>query len=131
MSNVKKLDRNTRYKKEINRISRLLRNTGVKDEKIKLMEPVIDNVAWMKVKLDDAKAEIEDEQIVIEYNNGGGQQGVRENPMFKGYESLWKSYMQGMSKIIDCMPDEFEDVKKKEVGNSLTALEMIRARKQA
>ena len=40
------------------------------------------------------------------YDNGGGQRGIRENPAFKGYESLWKAYMQGMNRILDTLPPE-------------------------
>lgn len=120
-----------RYKKELKRIIKLLKNAGVKDEKINLMNPVIENTAWMKVKLDDARVAVKNSQIVIAYDNGGNQRGLRENPMFKGYESLWKSYMTGMCKIIDCIPDSMSELKKEESEKPINMLDVIRARKQA
>ena len=40
------------------------------------------------------------------FPTGGGQKGIRENPAFKGYEALWKAYMQGMNRILDTLPPE-------------------------
>lgn len=119
------------YKKEFKRINKLLEEAGVKDKKISLMAPVIENTAWMKAKLDDSRTAVKNSQIVISYDNGGGQKGIRENPLFKGYESLWKSYMQGMTKIIDCIPDSHADIKQEETEKPKTMLEIIQARKKA
>lgn len=120
-----------RYKEEFERINTLLSEAGVKEKKIKLMQPVIENTAWMKVKLDDARLAVKNSQIVITYDNGGGQKGIRENPLYKGYESLWKSYMQGMQKIMDCIPDINSEIKKEELEKPLSMLEVVRARKKA
>ena len=94
-----------RARKEKGRIKRLLKAAEVAPERIKLLEPVIDNTAWMKAKLEDSRDRIRNGQIVTTYNNGGGQKGIRENPLFKGYESLFKSYMAGMNKIMETVQD--------------------------
>ena len=60
----------------------------------------------MKAKLDDAREQIKNTNVAIKYDNGGGQKGIRQNPAFKGYESLWRSYMQGMNRILDTLPAE-------------------------
>jgi hypothetical protein len=65
---------------------------------------------------------------VVAYDNGGGQKGIRENPLFKGYENLWRSYMAGMSKIIDCLPDEIATVESEVVNKPKTVLELVRNR---
>ena len=94
-----------RARKEKGRIKRLLKAAEVAPERIKLLEPVIDNTAWMKAKLEDSRDRIRNGQIVTTYNNGGGQKGIRENPLFKGYENLFKSYMAGMNKIMETVQD--------------------------
>lgn len=131
MEKIDKPVEDARYKKELKRINKLLSEAGVSDEKKKLIQPVIENTAWMKVKLDDARIEVNNSQIVITYDNGGGQKGIRENPLYKGYESLWKSYMQGMQKIIDCIPDNNPEIKNEEIEKPLSMLEIVRARKKA
>ena len=57
----------------------------------------------MKVKLEIARRDLISENLTIEYDNGGGQSGVKENPAISAYEGLWKSYMQGMNKIFDVL----------------------------
>lgn len=115
---------------ENNRILDLLNESGMKEARIEALRPVIENVAWMKVKLDDTREKIKTSSVVVPYDNGGGQTGIRENPLYKGYESLWKSYMTGMSKILEAFPAE--QVKKEiEAQKPATVLEMVRGRHRA
>lgn len=68
--------------------------------------------------------------VVIPYDNGGGQKGLRENPLFKGYESLWRCYIAGMTKILDAMPLEEaqSELKKEEPQAPATILELVRSK---
>lgn len=115
-----------RAEEEQNRIVDLLSEVGVSDKRLKLLTPVILNTSWMKAKLDDAREAIKNSNIVISYDNGGGQKGIRENPLFKGYESLFKSYMSGMNRIIDCLPAEQIEVETQVVEAPKTMLELMR-----
>ena len=115
-----------RAEEEQNRIMGILSEVGVSEKRMRLLEPVIVNTAWMKAKLDDAREAIKNSQIVISYDNGGGQKGIRENPLFKGYESLWKSYMAGMNRILDCLPEEEIEAEARIVEAPKTMLELMR-----
>ena len=42
---------------------------------------------------------IPDEPLVIEYDNGGGQSGIRENPFYPAYEKLLTSYSKTLSAV--------------------------------
>lgn len=117
-----------RAEEEQSRLTEILREAGVSDKRMRALEPIILNTAWMKAKLDDAREAIKNSNIVIAYDNGGGQKGIRENPLFKGYESLWKSYMQGMGRILDCMPQEASEIKAVELEKPKTMLELVRER---
>lgn len=123
-----KADIEKKAKKEIKKLRELLKNLQVPDDRIRLFEPVIINTSWMKVKLDEAIETVKNAEIVVEYDNGGGQSGLRENPWFKGYEALWKSYMTGMSKIIDSLPDEVAEEVEEEIEKPQTVLEMMRSK---
>ena len=92
--------------KERNMIRRQLREAKIPSHKMKIIEATIDNVALMKAKLDEMREQIITEKAVVEYNNGGGQEGVRENPIFKRYESFFKTYSAGMDTIFDVLRDE-------------------------
>ena len=50
------------------------------------------DVLFMRHKLAEARADLYSESIVIPYDNGGGQSGIRANPAFAEYEKLLKSY---------------------------------------
>ena len=116
--------------KEMKRLKKLLKDAGVSAPRMKMLEPVIENVSWMKIKLDQAREKIKNSGIVMPYDNGGGQTGIRENPAFKGYEALWKSYMAGMSKLLEAMPPEIieaeEETEKEQAP--VTVLELIRTK---
>ncbi len=115
-------------KKEAKKLRDLMKNLDIPDEKIVLFEPVIRNTAWMKIKLDEAVDSENMGQIVVEYDNGGGQAGFRESPWFKAYEALWKSYMLGMSRIIEARPEEGAKEAEKEIKKQETVLDMIRGK---
>lgn len=126
MANSRSADR--RVAREKKRILALLADFYIQENKVKILEPIVENVAWMKVKLDDARAVIAGSNIVIPYDNGGGQNGIRENPAFKGYEALWKSYMAGLEKILEELPEE-ERASAAEVADApKTVLELVRER---
>ena len=115
--------------KEEKRLRKMLQEASVSYERIELLRPVIRNVAWMKAQLDDTREVIKDTKVAIPYDNGGGQTGIRENPLFKGYEALWKSYMAGMNKILEALPTE-ADVAEEE-AKPQTVLSLIRAKHEA
>lgn len=113
---------------EAERLKSLLFNFNISEDMVGLLEDVINNTAWIKVKLDEAREAIKTSNVVIPYDNGGGQKGLRENPLFKGYESLLKSYMGGMKQILDVLPKQAADVKEAEMEKPQTMLELVRSK---
>ena len=111
---------------EAKRLMQILADADVSERRRKALEPVIENVAWMKEKLDDAREKIAESSVAIPYDNGGGQTGIRENPLYKGYESLWKSYMAGMERIFSALPEEAEQIREVEIEKPKTMLELVR-----
>lgn len=119
-------DIEVRATSEAERLRTLLFDCGVEDKRIALLDTLINNTAWMKVKLDDVQAKIKNSSVCIPYDNGGGQKGIRENPLFKGYESLFRSYMAGMKAILDLLPAQAEAIRQEEIEKPKTALELVR-----
>ena len=50
----------------------------------------------MMRKLESTRQELEYEELVIAYDNGGGQTGIRRNPKFDAYEALLKSFVSAL-----------------------------------
>lgn len=114
---------------ESERIKALLVECGVSDTYINMLLPVIENTSWMKVKLDEAREKIKTSSVVIPYDNGGNQKGIRENPLFKGYHSLFKSYMSGMNVLISFMP-KMDAQEVAPVETPKTVLQLVREKRE-
>ncbi len=69
----------SRIDSELKKLRELTKD-AIPDEKRKAIMPLLPNLAFMKVKLDDARADLLYEDIFTEYDNGGGQSGLREHP---------------------------------------------------
>ena len=78
---------------------------AVPDEKRKAIMPLLANIAFLKVKLDDARHDLLYEDIFTEYDNGGGQTGLREHPGFSAYNKLFTTFSRGVKQITDMMPN--------------------------
>lgn len=120
------IDLQERAEAEKNRIYEILEDAKISERRREILKPIILNTAWMKAKLDDAREAIKQSNVVIPYDNGGNQKGIRINPLFTGYESLWKSYLTGMSKILDYLPKEEVKEKASVVETPKTMLELVR-----
>jgi len=75
------------------------------EEKRGSLEGVARHIAFVKVKLDEAKSECEKAGLVVEYDNGGGQHGTRENPLIKSYSNLLRLYLDGLKEIYRALPE--------------------------
>lgn len=78
---------------------------AIPDEKRKAVMPLLANLAFLKVKLDDARNELLYEDIFTEYDNGGGQSGLREHPGFSAYNKLFTTFSRGVKQLTDMMPN--------------------------
>ncbi len=113
-------------REEEQRLKTLLFSCGIPETRINMLGSVIENTAWMKAKLDDTREQIRNTSVAIPYDNGGGQSGIRENPLFKGYSGLWKSYMSGMNTIMGLLPREVADTEISQIEKPKTMLDAVR-----
>lgn len=67
------------------------------DEALELAESVV----FMAAKLEEERKILKNEPLIIEYDNGGGQKGIRENPHFVAYEHLLASYNKAMRQLAE------------------------------
>lgn len=65
----------------------------------------------------------------MEYDNGGGQTGVRENPAFRAYEALWKTYLSGLDALLKQLPAQMEPEQLAEVP-PVSPLAVVQGRKK-
>lgn len=87
---------------EVKKLHEITRDTIPKAKRGVAMA-LMRNAAWMKVKLDEARADMMEAPLVIDYDNGGGQAGKRENPAFSAYNKLFASYSRAIKQLTDLM----------------------------
>ena len=113
--------------REHKRLEALLEQADVPRQQRDVLAAVIDNIAWQRVKLDEAREEMQEASIVCEYDNGGGQTGTRENPIFKAYINLWRAYMVGLEKYTSYLPKELQN---EVLSENLSVLEQVKQMKK-
>lgn len=89
------------------------------NEQIRTLE---EQVAFMACKLEQEKEILDKQHVVIEYDNGGGQKGVRRNPMFDGYNALMATYIKATAHLNELREKQ---PKKEEGKSSLASLRVI------
>ena len=117
-----------RVENEHKRLCALLDEAHIPKQQQDILAPVIENLAWMRIKLDDSRRLIKNSGIVVHYDNGGGQKGIRENPAFKGYVSLMKVYLSALEKYSSYFPKEMQA---EIINNGRTTLDIVRQMKEA
>ena len=118
---------NKLVKAEHKRLMDLLDRAEVPKQQRDVLAPVVDNISWQRVKLDEAREEMKEASLVCEYDNGGGQTGVRENPIFKAYINLWRAYMMGLEKYTSYLPKELQE---EAVGDIISVLDQVKQLKK-
>lgn len=66
-------------------------------------------LVWQAGKLRETRETIDENQMapVIPYDNGGGQTGLRRNPLYDAYNSLFAQFARGCAQldaILDDLP---------------------------
>ena len=62
-------------------------------------ENLIEQIKVMEDKLKEAAEQLPSEDLIVEYNNGGGQSGIRENPFYSAYEKLMACYLKSVNTL--------------------------------
>jgi len=87
------------------------------------------NIVFMEERLDETRAFIADEPVAVEYDNGGGQTGIRENPKYKGYENLLKSYQAVLKQFDELLGGQADEKAKSALAAHRAQFAVVRAQK--
>jgi len=117
----KKLEKEKRIKKELAKLKKNWQKKGVPlDENTKKIldfaSPLLQNLAFMTVTLEDLKEEINTTGCTVEYKNGENQFGTKKSPAVETYNTMLKNYSNVYKQVFDMIPkqEEWEKVKDEE-----------------
>ena len=98
----------------------------------KLIKGEVRNAARLEKLLDVAWEQIPEDEILREYDNGGGQKGTQKSPALKAYQDLLRDYNEAMSKIIDNLPKDSKEpvTRRARSKKPQNKLEQIREKKK-
>ena len=115
-----------KVKTEYDRLIGLLDMASIPKQKKEVLLPVIDNLAFQRIKLDETRELMENAQVICKYDNGGGQSGIRENPVFKGYVTLWKAYIAGLEVYQSYLPKDMQEEIRQDGNDILTKVKRMK-----
>lgn len=90
---------------------------GVDESMHPLAQSLAEELLWQREKLEKARSTIDSANMamVVSYDNGGGQKGIRKNPMFEAYNAAFKNYERGIT-ALDAMLKGGKGAKVKKAG---------------
>ena len=97
-----KLTKVQRIEQELNKMYELYQE--LPENKLKLLEALIQNASFMKVTLEDLQEIINDEGATDEYCNGANQNGRKISANIQAYNSLVKNYNNVIDKLEKLLP---------------------------
>lgn len=93
----------SRVDAELRKLQRLTKD-AIPAERRGVALSLLPNIAFLKVKLDEARRDLLYECIFTDYDNGGGQSGLREHPGFAAYNKLFTTFSRSIKQLTDMMP---------------------------
>lgn len=88
------------------------------DEALELAESVL----FMAAKLEESREAMKNEPLVIPYDNGGGQAGIRENPHYTAFEKLMATYTRSLDQLAKIIEKGSQSKKSSNVMTELTSI---------
>ena len=101
---MKTSTRESRIKREQTRLQKLF--ADLPPNELAFVEPLLQNVAFMAVTLEDLQAEINATGAVDEYQNGVGQYGKKAAATIQAYNAIMKNFLSATDKLIGRLPKE-------------------------
>lgn len=99
--NIKNLVKN-----EEKRLTSFLRAKKIDEDKLNIAIDIIKDVAYMTVKTEQLKAEVEEQGMTEIYQNGANQYGRKKSAAFDAYIQLTKQKSALIKQLTDLLPEQ-------------------------
>lgn len=113
MSNIQTKEK--QIKAEKNKLKRIFKE--IDKNKLDFVMTLIDRLAWLNVSVKELEKLIDEQGTMIEYNNGGGQSGMKDNPNVKTLINYTKNITTITKQLVDLVPPNKQKSKLSELMN--------------
>ena len=93
---------------EIKRLSAIFKNIDA--DKAAVVKELIQNAAYTAVTLRELQENISESGAIMEYNNGGGQSGIRVSPALQAYTKLISTYNGIIKQLVGLLPKSEQEL---------------------
>ena len=93
-----------RKSKELQKLKKIFKD--IEPGKMKTVEKLISNAAFMAESLDELQEVIREKGFVEEYQNGANQSGIKKCSEVEIYNTMIKNYSSIIKQLIDLLPNE-------------------------
>ena len=100
--------KDTEISKELKKLQKIFEN--IQPDKKALCESLIQNAAYMAVKLRELQDLIDQDGLVEEYDNGGGQSGRKIGSAVQIYQKMLPSYNQVIKTLAGMLPSGEKEI---------------------
>ena len=98
------LSKETRIKRELNRLKKFY--SELPQNRLAIVMPLLENMAFMKITLDDLQKRINEHGCSDEYKNGENQYGRKAGADLQAYNSLVKNFNTISDRLEKMLPPE-------------------------
>ena len=103
---MSELTKEKRIEEELSRIS--IYFAEMDENQRAVIDPIMQNSAFMKVTLDDLQEIINKEGVIDHYQNGANQYGLKPSATLQSYNSLVKNYAAVNKTLFSLLPKKRE-----------------------
>ena len=96
------LSRSERIQNELSRISEFF--SELPENKLAMIEPLLQNAAFMRIALEDLQEEISKAGPVEPYQNGQNQRGMKQSAALQAFNSTIKNYAAVIKTLTGLLP---------------------------
>lgn len=108
MNISEQLEKEKKIRAERNRIIKIYKNNNLDKDIIKVLEGLVSDAAFMRVAIEETKAELTKNGMMEKFKNGS-QEFWREKPESKVFLNFMKQYSNTMKLLIDLMPVQVKE----------------------
>ncbi|MBC3901538.1 hypothetical protein GH811_18220 [Acetobacterium malicum] len=108
MTVSEQLEKEKKIRAEKNRITKIYKNNNLDKDIIKVLEGLVSDAAFMRVAIEETKAELIKNGMMEKFKNGS-QVFWRERPESKVFLNFMKQYSNTMKLLIDLMPVQVKE----------------------